>query len=83
MKALEQLGHLQKLDESLQWNMEIGREIRALESDLSEIKDSELDSQVNVEVDVEAVAAEATETLEVEVGDTAYSSPDDPLRHAA
>ncbi len=83
MKALEQLGHLQKLDESLQWNMEIGREIRALESDLSEIKDSELDSQVNGEVDVEAVAAEATETLEVEVGDTAYSSPDDPLRHAA
>lgn len=63
--------------------MEIGREIRALESDLSEISDSEFEGQMNGEVEVETVTTEATETSDDEVGGTAYSSPDDPLRHAA
>lgn len=83
MKALEQLGHLQKLDESLQWMMEIGREIKALEFDLSEAEDFEAEDGLGEEEEVEAATAEFTNASRTEVGSSAYSSHDDPLRHAA
>lgn len=83
MKALEQLGHLQKLDEALQWMAEIGREVKALEVDLLEAEDSEAEDRLGEDDEVRAVTEAIADTSETEVGSTAFSSHDDPLRHAA
>ena len=57
--ALDQLGHLQNMDEALQWSVEIHREIRLIheEMELDEI-DDDTDSESNLTIETVAPETE-------------------------